>query len=194
MDETPLTRHSGSLKRYHNTEFEYDKQVDVSRYKYVVERISELSPINNKVIYIFGAGKHSKITYKSLEGIKGIEVAYYYSVLPTILKPLSIVVASYAGIVKILDNSELSHVFKTLVYRSMAGLYIFDKGIEAGVIDVVKREKDIGQLDSFIKENDRGYFIYQVDADNKESSTGIYEIVSYGVECPEGLTTVLQLS
>jgi hypothetical protein len=131
------------------------------------------------VCYVVGMGALDKSTYKLLSNEKGIEVIWYGSILPGILRIISPLVASYAGIVKVLDPEKISSVFFQLTERSMAGLYIFSSEYEATFVNNVILNPTPRKYDYGIKELSN-YFIYIVDADNYESSTGIYEIVSYG--------------
>ena len=100
--------------------------------------------------------------------------------------------AGYAGLVKIYDLKEIKNTFIHLSENSMVGLYIFNKTNETEFIKKVKEKNfDVFKIDRVIWEKDDAFFIYYIDADNKESSTGIYEIVSYGTNCSEALTNLL---
>ena len=65
----------------------------------------------------------------------------------------------------------------------MAGIYLFPKNHELKFIEIITNNISSSSFDYGVKKYD-DYFFYVVDADNYESSTGIYEIVSYGKRCP----------
>ncbi len=137
-------------------------------------------------------GKHPKSTYVNLKGMSGIEVVWYGSLLPGYMAFLRVFMASYEGIVKVLEPIHASEVFNILSKMSMVGLYIFDKSLEHSFVQTIKEKKYSAYADQIIKD-DSSYFTYQIDADSLESSTGIYEIVSYGKNCPKELTGILEL-
>ena len=178
--------------RHKNTTREYSREIQVERFRYVLERIPAAISAG-KVCYIFGMGKHPKSTYISFQNTEGIDVVWYGSLLPGYLSPLRLIMASYAGIVRVLNPAKIKDVFEKLSALSMVGLYIFDISLEHRFIEVVKNRKYSRYADEVVKE-DSAYFIYLIDADSLESSTGIYEIVSYGKDCPKGLTGILELS
>ncbi len=101
--------------------------------------------------------------------------------MPSPIKLLSSLIASHAGLVKIIDLKKLPEVFLTLSEQSMVGLYVLPKVIEKQFVQRIKSNITPESYDFGIKKN-RDYFFYIVDGDNYESSTGIYEIVSYGVD------------
>lgn len=61
----------------------------------------------------------------------------------------------------------------------MAALYSVSQGLEAEFVSKTKAQGARKHHDFGIKQ-DPAYFIYMVDADSMESSTGVYEIVSMG--------------
>lgn len=178
-----------------NTLTEYSKEIQHSRFEYIIKKISDLDIFHseNKTNIVFGMGKHPKSSYTKLKKSSGIELIWCDSIFPTLLKPLSYLIASYEGLVKINDGKRLFDVFKDLSRLSMVGFYHFDRQFESSFVDTIKRNKYCVYADTVVKE-DPGYFIYQVDTDNGESSTGIYEIVSYGVKCSSELKGILSLS
>jgi hypothetical protein len=177
--------------RHKNTVQEYSKEIAEDRYRYVLDKISQNIP-SGKVCYVFGMGKHPKSTYVALKSSHGIEVVWYGSLLPNYFGPLRLLVASYEGIVKIFDPNKVKGVFETLSKMAMVGVYIFDANMENAFIETVKSKKYSQYADEVIKE-DKGYFIYKIDADSVESSTGIFEIVSYGIDCSKEITGILNL-
>ncbi len=63
----------------------------------------------------------------------------------------------------------------------MAGIYIFDESLERSFVEEVKRDPSPADY-TFGLNQANDYFLYVVDADNSESSTGIYEILSFGFQ------------
>ncbi|RIZ70863.1 MAG: hypothetical protein D0528_00680 [Methylococcales bacterium] len=134
-----------------------------------------------KVCYIFGMGALPLSFYKKIEIMIGVEVVFYRTVLPPILKFLGFFIASYEGLVKIHNPLMLHGVFEILMSQSMVGLYIFDTEIETDFVNSVQNMQF--KYDFGVKK-DEGYLIYLVDADNDRSDTGIIEIISFGRDCP----------
>jgi len=168
-----------------NTQKEYDNQVSYNLLCHKLDQIINIGKnIENKVCYIVGMGAHPRSTYENLEKEDGVKVIWYESMLPKYLRVFSGVVASYAGIVKIIDPEVLKRTFLTLVDCSMVGIYFFDDTFEKDFVNAIERSLP-SEVYNLIIKNDEGYFIYIVDADNFESSTGIYEVISYGKRATE---------
>jgi len=194
MGHITLKQFPNGSRKNENTQVEYDNDIQQDRYRFVVDRVSKSEISQTKVCYVFGMGGHPKSSYTELKRIGGADVVWSYSLMPKVLWPLNLFVASYAGIVRIRNMEMMPQVFELLAKKSMVGLYIFDKSIEDFFIDTVKRYRHDPYLEENVKARDKGYFIYEIDADNHESSTGIIEIVSYGIECAKSLTGILTLS
>jgi hypothetical protein len=177
----------GGDKKHPNTRNEYEAEVTFDRVDYVIEKIMSADQIwENKVCFVFGMGAHTLSTYFKLHKIPGVEVIWYHSLFPFYFAFLRPIIASYAGLVCIKNKNNLSHVFKTLIDSSMAGIYIVDKSYKKDFIFSVTNEPLPKNYEYGIKK-DKQYFLYIVDADNYESKTGIYEFVSYGIEVPKEL-------
>ncbi len=129
-------------QQHRNTLREYSKEIQEDRYQYVVKRISENIP-SGKVLYIFGMGKHPKSTYVNLKGMSGIEVVWYGSLLSGYMAFLRVFMASYEGIVKVLEPIHASEVFNILSKMSMVGLYIFDKSLEHSFVQTIKEKSTV---------------------------------------------------
>lgn len=177
-----ILKEIGGLSEHPNTKKEYDNEISHDE---LVERIFDISQMpllsDSKVCYIFGMGSHPKSTYKLLEDEKGIEVIWYGSILPKFARLLRFIVASYAGLVKVKLPDRINDVFLKLADCSMVGLYCFDASLESAFVEKII-DNPLPEYYDFGIKNDRGYFFYIVDADNTESGTGIYEIVSYGID------------
>lgn len=122
-------------------------------------------------------------------GVDGVEVVWSKSLIPAVLAPLRLVVASYGCLLRITDLSKVEQAFATVVEKSMAALYSVSRGLEKEFVSRTKaggapRHHDFGM------KQDPAYFIYMVDADSVESATGLYEIVSMGREASECLQEV----
>lgn len=171
-----------------NTAEQYDAQVTIESLEYRLRIISDaLQRSEGYCCYVMGMGAKEKRTYTKMECIDGAQVVWVGSVLPKLLSFLGRFVSSYAGLVKIVDRSLIEHVFMTLVDHSMAGVYIFPDQFEPEFLKNVQRTVPPLVFDFGVK-SCKDYFMYVVDADNLESSTGAYEIVSYGVEAIPELT------
>jgi len=170
----------GGLGSHENTLNEYDNEVTEELLDHHLNQIASIHEDSEGcACYVLGMGAQPKSTYAELRKESGIEVIWSKSILSGPSKLLSILVASHAGLIKISESEKLPSVVKKLCHLSMAGIYIFDQSMEQDFVDRVIRNPLPKEFDFEIKE-DSGYFFYMVDADNAESSTGIYEIVSYG--------------
>jgi hypothetical protein len=157
------------------------RQVIDNEYKHNLLKIEKSLEHEDETLccYVFGLGKQTRSAYSKLQDeIPGAQVEFYSSILSGILKPLSFMIASYFGIVKIKDKKSLSKVFMRLVNMSMCNVYVFDASLEKQFIELVKScgYKD-QPVDAFISKCNK-YLIYKVDTDNVESKTGCYEIVN----------------
>jgi hypothetical protein len=182
----------GQSKKHRNEKRSFDNEINFNRVEYKLIKLSKIESLleESKVCYIYGMGAHSKSTYDLLAKLSGVELKWKTSLLPFWLRPLSIVIASYAGLIKIVSITAMTEVFMKLAESSMVGLYIFDSKHELDFINATKKSKLSVDGDFLIK-SDPSYLIYQVDADNYESSTGVYEIVSYGIKCPEEFEAIV---
>jgi len=184
-----LVKRFAKTPTHQNTLREYSSEVEEARYHNVLDRMSHTLP-RDKVCYIFGMGKHPQSTYRKLASLSGTEVVWHGSLLPSYMMILRPFIASYEGVVRIFDTTKLEEVFISLSKMSMVGLYIFDSSLEDLFVETIKNKKYSVYADEVVKQ-DKGYFIYQVDTDSVESSTGIFEIVSYGVDCSKELVGTL---
>ncbi|MCW8899653.1 MAG: hypothetical protein OQK95_03170 [Gammaproteobacteria bacterium] len=183
-----LLKSIGDFGKSPNTESEYDNQATEERIGSVLERITAVlnSKGNEKACYIFGMGAQPKSVYNNLKAVDGVEVIWSGSLLPKVIRFMGGIVASHAGLVKITNPDMITDTFDKLTELSMAGIYLFSPDFESKFVKEVISNPAPFSYDFIIKE-DKGYFLYVVDADNPESETGIYEIVSYGKSAPESL-------
>lgn len=170
----------GDLEVNSNTLNEYDNEVSEKLLDHHLSRIASVYERSKGcVCYVVGMGGQSKGVFKEILKEEGVEVIWSRSILSGAVKVFGFFVASQAGLVKVMSPDKLKTVFKVICQSSMAGIFIFDEIFEDYFLkrvtdDVLPRDFSYG-----IK-NDPGYFFYIVDADNFESLTGMYEIVSYG--------------
>ncbi len=172
----------GSLGKSENTLNEYDSEITFELLKNKLERIvAAIKDRDGYVCYVMGMGAHPQKTYKNINKTVGVELVWCVSLLPKYARILSPFIASYAGLFKVFDADKISDTFLALIEQSMAGIYVLPKSFESKFVSFVKSDSIPKDYDFGVKLN-RDYFYYIVDADNAESSTGMYEIVSYGVD------------
>jgi hypothetical protein len=172
----------GCLGKSENTLNEYDNEISLELLKNKLERIATAAQDNDSyVCYIMGMGAHPKSTYEKLKKTVGVDLIWCGSLLPKYARIFSPFIASYAGLFKVLSTEKIPDIFLALVEQSMAGIYIFPKSFELQFVSAVKSNPMPKDYDFGTKLN-KDYFYYIVDADNTESSTGVFEIVSYGVD------------
>ncbi len=176
-----IIRQTGGLVENKNTLCEYDNEVDCELLAHRLNTIADaLSGDEKYVCYLVGMGGLPKSIYLEIQNTFDADVIWNSSLLPKCIKLLSCIVASYAGLVKINDFKEIPDIFSLLIEQSMAGIYFFPKEYETEFVALVKQNPLPNSSDFGIKKfND--YFFYMVDADNSDSTTGIYEVVSYGI-------------
>lgn len=172
---------SVGLGTHENTLSEYDNEISEELLDHHLVQIASIFDLSkNFVCYVLGTGGHPKSTFTELRQEADIDVIWSKSLLSGPFKLLSGLIASHAGLVKILHSDKLPSVAKRLCHMSMIGVYIIDQSEEQYFLDrVMHYPQGEEGMDYGIKRDDR-YFLYLVDADNGESSTGIYEVVSYG--------------
>jgi hypothetical protein len=170
----------GDLGISENTFVEYDNEVSEDALYNHIERIANAyKSSQGYVCYVFGFGGQPKNTYTELRKERGVELRWMRSILPGPLKVFSFLIASYAGLVKINNHDQLRAAVKKMCNASMAGIYILKEGAEQRFLKRAMEYPSSGSFDFGIKE-DSDYFFFLIDADSAESSTGIYEVVSYG--------------
>lgn len=172
----------GGLGKSENTLSEYDNEISFELLQNKLVRISKaLQNSDGHVCYVMGMGAHPKDTYRKLKKTAGVDLVWLGSLLPKYARVFSPFIASYAGLFKVFNADKIPNIFLTLVEQSMAGIYVLPKSFEPRFVDLVKSSPLPKDYDFGIKSN-KDYFYYIVDADNSESSTGVFEIVSYGVD------------
>lgn len=182
----------GDFSQSKNTLGEFDNEINyellICKLKKIAAAI-EAKASDQCVCYVMGMGAHPKGTYLNLIR-DGQNVVWYASLLPRNIRWLSFILASYEGLLKVSDIQKIPELFLTLVERSMAGVYVFPKSFEGEFLDRVKNK--LSPIDySFGVKSNSNYFFYIVDADNTESTTGMYEIVSYGIAADDKVVSAL---
>jgi hypothetical protein len=169
----------GGFEKHKNTKTEYDNELSYDLLGRLKQIVSFVDLSGDKVCYILGMGGRPKSIFDNLRRTEGISLVWYSSIFPKYLRFLSVLIASHAGLIKVINLNKLPEIFLEVCYMSMAGIYVFNKSLEKKfVAEIVKNPLPVN-LAYGIKD-DAGYFVYVVDADNTESTTGIYEIISYG--------------
>lgn len=181
-----------------NTAKKLVKEIEEERILYILDRIAESSilKIGNKVCYVYGMGGQPKTTYLNFLSVSGAEVVFYEKFTINdnfFFKLLSKILVNYQGLVKILNPKALKEIFLKLSEQAMVGLYIFDKKYEESFLKKARSTNIIGRVEYELK-NDPEFFIYTVDGDNGESSTGMLEIIHYGKECPKEIRDIAELA
>jgi hypothetical protein len=157
------------------------EQIQYERSEYVLTTISNMHQFDKKLVYVFGTGKQSKTLYEDLRNEINIEVIWYDFVLDGFFKWLKLFISGYAGLIKIKKIDCLKDTFNLIGESSLAVLYIIDESLEKKFIEEVKRKhKDVFLVNDYIVNNSDNYFIYMLDTDAVDSTTGIYEIKTVG--------------
>jgi hypothetical protein len=179
-----LLGRGGFLRPGTTTESEFDRAVSETEVRRIVGSLADcLRARKEKASFVYGMGGQPRSTYNELSRARGVETIFSRSVLPPGFRVFSRLVASHEGLLRINDPDVLPTVFLKVMSMSMAGIYLFDRTIEQRFVEAVKAGDPEKNYDFGIKD-DPGYVIYIVDADNGESPTGIFEIVSYGAAAP----------
>jgi hypothetical protein len=171
-----------------NTRAEFSRDCTQEEVGSTLEQFScaQVLADGNKVALIYGMGARPRSVYRMLERDSGVKVVGYRSLLTGFCAIARPIVASYEGIVCVQDPARLQHVFLTLMDSSMVTLYFFEKSMLARVTQAIWAKTPTRVFDFGVKA-DSGYLIYSVDADNRESKTGLHEIISYGFDTPSEL-------
>ena len=171
-----------------NTKSEFSR---TATFEDVERTLAKLSKADSnrvgKVCYVYGMGGHAEDTYLQLRLRGGLDIIFYRSIFPRYLRFLKFVMASYEGLVRINDLSILPEIFLTLMDNSMVGVYFVDTRFEN---ELIREAFSTRQRDDLGIKSDPSYASYVVDADNAEASTGIVEIISYGIETPSELIPI----
>jgi len=163
-----------------NTLLEADRESEHAQVAARVRRIAAcLEGEKDVSVFVHAMGAQRRGTIAALASDPGVELKWSTSLIPACLAPLRLVVASYAGLLRITDVSALEATFLRACERSMAALYVVRKEYESDLIRITQESRRSAKYDFGIK-RDAQYLIYMADADSFESSTGIYEIVSLG--------------
>lgn len=179
-----MTENFAELRKGPGTDVQFDRPIELEA---ISERINEivrqLKHADSVACYVFGMGAQSSATYNAIAKMDGVKLIHRSSVLPLKWRWLRWVVASEAGLIKIEQASVLKEVFEIVVDSAMAAIYILPLAAESDFVASVLRSVTPPDY-SFGTSGLDDYFIYVVDADNNESSTGAVEIVSYGTHAP----------
>lgn len=170
----------GGLGEISDGATEYDNEISEEFLAHRIKCISKaLSEHSDKSCYFVCFGAQPYAIFKKVELISDVKLMFSKSLLNFWLKPLSAIVASHAGVIKVTNSMALPKLFELLSGQTMVGVYVFGADQESHFMVKVK-ENILPEDFSFGVRVDEQYFFYIVDSDNSESKTGIYEVVSYG--------------
>ena len=99
------------------------------------------------------------------------------------LRPLSLFVASYSGIVRINDLRQVQPTFQALLRMSMAGVYLVSAERENEFVNSFK-SKPMANAIGFSLEHSCKYLLYVIDDDSSEVNSEMIEVVSIGKDLP----------
>ena len=168
------------IRKGRGTAVQFDRQIEQDTIARRAGLIAQQIEGNDSVVcYVFGMGAQPRSTYASVAKMDGVKVLWNISVLPRKWRWLNRIVASEAGLVKIEKASALVEVFSKVVHSAMAAIYVLPQSAEQMFVTEVRNNPTPADYGFGATDRD-DYFIYMVDADSRESSTGVFEIVSYG--------------
>ena len=93
---------------------------------------------------------------------------------------------------KIKNISYIDTIFDKLTEQTMGELYLLNRKEEAVFLSKIQTVNSPLEISEYIKQLP-DFFMYQLDADNVESETGMLEIISYGDNCPKSLVDIVEL-
>ena len=146
------------------------------------------------VCYAAGMGGLPKSVYLELESRKDVDVIRMerYGANSVFQKILSVILPSYWGVMKIKNISYIDTIFDKLTEQTMGELYLLNRKEEAVFLSKIQTVNSPLEISEYIKQLP-DFFMYQLDADNVESETGMLEIISYGDNCPKSLVDIVEL-
>lgn len=139
-----------------------------------------LSSHQDYTCIIHGEGSQPKDVYQLLTNTDGVQVLWYRSMLPSLLKGFQFFIASYEGVIQVHKPTILQKVFSILIEQAMATIYLVRREELSHVLRHLETRQN-GFINHILAMSNTA-FIYSVDADNFESETGIIEIITSGVK------------
>lgn len=109
----------------------------------------------------------------------GVEVVCRRSLLPGGMAFMNFFIAAYSGIVAVRDTSKVNDVFRLMARFSTVGVYVIPELSARSWLESMKSDFPPGDFHAGC-EGIEDYFIYYLDADNGNSETGAYRMVSSG--------------
>lgn len=174
------------------TAFRKVSAVELERVEYMLGFLSKYALGNGRICLLYAMGGQPLDILNEVQNINGLNALvikrylgdrFYHNVLSYLLN------ARY-GLFEVTDSQKLKEAFIPLISGWMAGIIIINKDFKDELIKGVMQHTDSNKIRELI-EQDASYFFYEVDGDNLESTTGIVQIVSYGINCPTDLKTFL---
>lgn len=172
------------------------RDVEWTQAKY---RLKQISQVNLHEIgfscYVASMGGLSKNDLESIEerrDFKFIRIDKFKS-KSFLQKAVSFFLSSYWGVAEINCILNIEEILEDMTAQVMAELYIFNNKYKEEFNRKISIINNPLKISGFIEQYS-DYFMYQLDADNMESKTGMVEIISFGKDCPKILKEISEFS
>ena len=157
------------------------QDADTERFYRILGYLSKTIDENNKVIYLVGSTFTDIVEATEKFDVEIIKIK---SLRTGWLRIVPIPV-SKNFVIKLMNKQELVEVVQSLEEHDPIEIFIFDKNIEDKFLTNFNIDNRV-YTRNIIKE-DSQYFIYGMDFDNMESTTGAMEFISYGKNIPRDM-------
>jgi hypothetical protein len=183
---------SGGMPRSAHTALEFSRDVSIEDAQQHIVAFSEAWSRSEKPVtcFLYGMGAQRSGLYRHVANQSGATVLRLRSLIPWPMAPLRLIVASYEAVLEIPTPAVLSAAFWRVVERSMAGIFFVHPEHAQRIRSELRSAKSL-PLDLWSKA-DCTYALCIIDADNAESPTGLYEIVSVGSAAPAGFQSSMR--
>ena len=176
-------------QKHQNTFKEVFSDIEVNRAIRILGYLEKsLSLEDELVLYVAGSTYRKKDDIDNIKNQCSVEIIKNKSTRTGVKKILPFPMPT-SFVIKILDPTSLNKIFKLLDDHLLIEFFIFNKKTENNFLLEMKDTNSYSKVRS-VKE-DSQYLIYGIDLDNQESTTGIMELISYGVNTPKELTSFL---
>lgn len=172
------------------------RDVEWTKAKY---RLKQISQVNLHEIgfscYVASMGGLSKGDLKSIEkkrDFKFIRIDKFNS-KSFLQKAVPFFLSSYWGVAEINCILKIEDILDDMTNQVMAELYIFNDKHKEEFNRNISTINNPLEISDFVEQYS-DFFMYQLDADNMESKTGMVEIISFGKDCPKILKKISELS
>jgi len=172
------------------------RDVEWAQVEYRLEQILQANILSSGCnCYIANMGGLSKVNLDALKDRNDLEFiridqfkpkSFFQKIILTFL-------TSHWGVARIKSLLKIKDILGDMTEQTMAEIYIFDQKHETEFTSKISTIESPLEISDFV-EQFADFFMYQLDADNYESKTGMVEIISYGEECPENLKDISEYS